>query len=97
MSRLSADIEQLDEKLQPSTPAPTPAAPEPVLEPEREPEPEPVPTAGGDAELESARLVALNMALDGASRDEVDQYLGENFGLSNRKALLDDVYASIGG
>jgi hypothetical protein len=93
--QLSADLEQLEAKLQPAAPAPAPPDPEP--EPEPEAEPEQAPAAAGDADLESARLVALNMALDGASRDEVDRYLSENFGLTNRKALLDDVYASIGG
>jgi hypothetical protein len=99
VSRLGADLEQLEEKLQPPKPAPAPtrSAPEPAPKSQREPESEPAPTLGTDADLESARLVALNMALDGASRDDVDQYLSENFSLSNRKALLDDVYASIGG
>jgi hypothetical protein len=88
--RLSADLEQLEAKLQPAEPTPAPPPPAP------EPEPELTPATAGDADLESARLVALNMALDGASRDEVDQYLSENFGLSDPKSLLDDVYASIG-
>ena len=54
------------------------------------------PAAPSDADLESARLVALNMALDGSSRDEVDRYLRENFALADSGALLDDVYASVG-
>jgi hypothetical protein len=52
--------------------------------------------SGSDVDLEGARLVALNMALDGASREQVDRYLRENYQLSDRAALLDEVYASVG-
>ncbi len=37
------------------------------------------------------------MALNGTSREETDKYLQENFELSNRKQLLDEVYASVEG
>jgi len=50
-----------------------------------------------EEDLEGARLIALNMALNGSSREEIDSYLDENFDLSNRKALLDEVYASVEG
>ena len=50
-----------------------------------------------DEDLEGARLIALNMALNGNSREDIDRYLQENFDLSNRKALLDEVYASVEG
>jgi DivIVA domain-containing protein len=53
--------------------------------------------AGGDEDLEGARLIALNMALNGQSRDETDKYLAENFDLSDRDALLDEVYATVEG
>ena len=46
-------------------------------------------------ELESARLVALNMALNGTSREETARYLSINFELVDRDGLLDDVYASV--
>jgi len=46
-------------------------------------------------DVEGARLVALNMALNGQSRDETDRYLSENFELSDRDALLDEVYATV--
>jgi hypothetical protein len=49
---------------------------------------------GGD--VEGARLIALNMALNGTSRDETDRYLAENFDLPDREQLLDEVYATIG-
>jgi DivIVA domain-containing protein len=50
---------------------------------------------GGDAE--GARLVALNMALNGDSREETDRYLAENYEIEDRDRLLDEVYAAIGG
>jgi DivIVA domain-containing protein len=51
--------------------------------------------ANGSDETEGARLIALNMALNGTPRDETDRYLAENFSLSDRAALLDEVYASV--
>jgi hypothetical protein len=51
----------------------------------------------GDEDLEGARLIALNMALNGQSRAETDRYLAENFDLSDRGALLDEVYATVEG
>ncbi len=65
-------------------------------------EPEPAASAaGGPADgaddTEGARLIALNMALNGTPRDETDRYLAENFELNDRAALLDEVYASVGG
>jgi BMFP domain-containing protein YqiC len=53
-------------------------------------------THADESNLEGARLVALNMALNGAPRDEVDHYLRDNYELSDQSALLDEVYASIG-
>ncbi len=51
---------------------------------------------GGD-DTEGARLIALNMALNGTPREETDRYLAENFQLSDRDGLLDEVYASVEG
>jgi len=51
----------------------------------------------GDADVEGARLIALNMALNGSSREEVDRHLAENFSLSDRGALIDEVFASVEG
>jgi len=50
---------------------------------------------GADEDLEGARLIALNMALNGQPREETDKYLAENFDLSDRSALLDEVYATV--
>jgi DivIVA domain-containing protein len=53
--------------------------------------------AGADGDLDSARLIALNMALNGESRDEAERYLAENFKLADRGQLIDEVYAAIEG
>jgi DivIVA domain-containing protein len=53
--------------------------------------------AAGSDNTEGARLIALNMALNGTPRDETDRYLAENFTLSDRGRLLDEVYASVEG
>ncbi len=75
-----------------------------VIEPRADDlEPEPAdeadePAAGADdTDVESARLVALNMALNGDSRAQVDKYLADNYDLGDRSALLDDVYATVDG
>jgi hypothetical protein len=73
--------------------------------PEREPSTEHVaPVAAGSAvggatagDLDGARLIALNMALNGEPREQADQYLAENFELPDRGKLLDEVYAAIEG
>jgi hypothetical protein len=51
----------------------------------------------GSDDTEGARLIALNMALNGTPREETDRYLSENFELSDRVGLLDEVYASVEG
>jgi DivIVA domain-containing protein len=53
--------------------------------------------ADGDDDSEGARLIALNMALNGTPREETDRYLADNFQLADRRALLDEVYASVDG
>ena len=55
------------------------------------------PAGGAGEDVEGARLIALNMALDGTSREETDRYLAENFKLSDRAGLLDEVYESVNG
>jgi DivIVA domain-containing protein len=89
----------------PVAPAPpTPAPPTPVAAsaPVSAPPPAPVaapPAAAGGApassDLDGARLIALNMALNGESREQADRYLQENFQLTDRSKLLDEVYAAI--
>lgn len=52
-------------------------------------------TAGGD--LDGARLIALNMALNGETREDADRYLAENFQLADRGKLIEEVFAAIEG
>jgi hypothetical protein len=78
--------------------------------PEPRPEPEPAaaqePAAAPDppathepknGDSAAARIVALDMALSGTSREDTDRYLAENYDLADRAALLDEVYAAAGG
>ncbi len=75
--------------------------PQPVPEPQPPPVPEPTPppdegtlpegTDNGDAA--AARLVAMNMALDGAAREAIETHLAENYSLDDVAAIVDDVLA----
>jgi len=51
--------------------------------------------AGDGSDTEGARLIALNMALNGTPREETDRYLAENFQVADRGTLLDEAYASV--
>jgi DivIVA domain-containing protein len=62
-----------------------------------EPAPAAPPAAGPRSDDEAgARLVALNMALEGTPREETARFLAEHYELGDVDALLDDVYASAG-
>ncbi len=77
---------------------PPPAAvppPRPVAQPAQAEAPPPAPAGGTD--LDGARLIALNMALNGESRADTERYLAENFELPDRLALVDEVYAAVEG
>jgi len=50
---------------------------------------------GEDGDVDGARLVALNMALNGESREATERYLAEHFNLSERHRLVEEVYAAI--
>jgi DivIVA domain-containing protein len=77
-------------------------APEPVSAHPPQPESETEAPAEGESapegsdDSEGARLIALNMALNGTPREETDNYLAENFQLEDRAKLLDEVYARVG-
>jgi hypothetical protein len=83
-------------------PAPAPAA-EPARTqsgPQGEPPvaAAPPPAAAATAEngdVDGARLVALNMALNGESRADTERFLAENFQLAEREKLIEEVYAAI--
>ncbi len=64
----------------------------------QEPQAEPASAGGANpADLDGARLIALNMALNGESRSDTERYLAENFQLPDRLKLIDEVYAAIEG
>jgi outer membrane biosynthesis protein TonB len=89
-------------------PAPVPEpTPDPVPEPTPDPVPEPTPppdegtppTAGNGAksgDAVAARLVAMNMALEGATRDEIERALASDYALDDAPGLIDDVLAKAG-
>jgi hypothetical protein len=54
-------------------------------------------SADRPADEAGARLIALNMALSGTSREETARYLAEHYALEDADALLDDVYKRAGG
>ncbi len=101
---------ELEEPEPAPEPVPTYEPPPPAMEPEPEPsyyasetavveefeaEPSSEPDFGDDTE--GARLIALNMALNGTPREEVDRYLAENFELNDRAGLIEEVYTSVEG
>ena len=53
--------------------------------------------AGENGDLDGARLIALNMALNGESREDAERYLAENYQLVDRGKLISEVYAAIEG
>jgi two-component system, chemotaxis family, sensor kinase CheA len=86
----SAEVQSAEaEAPKAEAPAPTPDT--------QHPTPEPATAGIGGAGPEGARLVALNMALNGTPREEAARYLSDNFQLEDQQAILDDVYSRIGG
>ena len=106
LSSLQAEVEKLGSGASGGAPAVAPAAaaaesPASVPPPAAKADDEAAPQAasgavedGGDAE--GARIVALQMALEGKPRKETAKFLEANFSLSDADALLDEVYASVG-
>ena len=103
LSHLKADLEELRAvKEGIGARAEEPAAPltEPVATaaaaPKEEAAPEEAaPAAPAGAGPEGARVIALNMALNGSAREETARYLSENFELDDPEGLLDEVYARV--
>jgi DivIVA domain-containing protein len=78
--------------------APAPALPTPPEQPAKQQARTPaLQGASATGDLDGARLIALNMALNGESREDTDRYLAENFELADRGKLVDEVYAAIEG
>jgi DivIVA domain-containing protein len=74
-----------------------PAIPEVPAQPVAAAPQAPAEGAPGGGDLDGARLIALNMALNGEPRAETDRYLAENFQLPDRTKLIDEVYTAIEG
>jgi len=94
----------------PGHPAPPPSSARPSADPSPPPRDEAhasalqasAPAAEGapaatNGDRDGARLIALNMALNGEPREEADRYLAEHFQLADRQKLIDEVYAAIEG
>jgi outer membrane biosynthesis protein TonB len=87
----------------PPTPEPTPPEPAPEPEPPSIPEPTPPPDEGTPPSADNgasksddaagARLVAMNMALEGASREQIVAKLQGNYELDDPGAVADQVIA----
>ena len=90
----------------PPTPEPSPPEPAPEPEPPLIPEPTPPPDEGTppaaangasrSPDESGARLVAMNMALEGASRDEIVAKLEADYVLADPGAVADQVLALAG-
>ena len=81
-----------------TVPEPTPPLepePEPPTIPEPQPEP-PTPAAANGADDQAARLVAMKMALDGSSREDIAKHLAANYELADTGQLLDAVFERAG-
>lgn len=98
-----ADVPADDEDLESSPIAEAAEEPEPLDEEEEPAVPDEAPaetsSRGGRSirGAEGARLIALNMALNGTPRDETARYLAQNFDLDDQDSLLDEVYARVSG
>jgi DivIVA domain-containing protein len=97
--RLPGPIPPMPRPVDTSRPIPVP---EPVPIALDKPATSPVPAAAAESpapngDLDGARLIALNMALNGDSREDVSRYLADNFDLADRDKLVEEVYAAIEG
>ncbi len=87
LDELSRDVGTLGPQVEPAPVEPAAADPAPAAPPSN--------GARSDDEA-GARLVALNMALEGTPREETARFLDEHYDLGDVDALLDAVYASAG-
>ena len=94
LEELSRDVGTLGAAVAPTAPAEPPASA--PAEPPAPAAPPATPNGAHSDDEAGARLVALNMALEGTAREETARFLGEHYALADLDALLDDVYASAG-
>lgn len=78
-------------------PTPAPAPPAAARQPTTLASPPAKPPAATNGDLDGARLIALNMALNGDSREDVRRYLADHFDLADREKLVEEIYAAIEG
>jgi len=105
VAKVRADLDALEARLKglegeaPKRAEAKPVAAAPKPPAAAKPKPAAVAAASDPAgeDTEGARLIALNMALNGEPREDTDKYLEENFDLADRAALLDEVYSSVDG
>ena len=84
---------------EPAAAQPPPAPPErEIVEPAPvsplRPAQEPPPAEPSTGDLDAARLAAIQMAVAGSTRDEVQGHLRDRFGLEDVTAILDDVFGT---
>jgi DivIVA domain-containing protein len=97
---LGGELQALTHSLRAGAEQPSLAAerPTPTLAPPTASPAVPAPaSAPAEEDLDSARLVALNMALGGEPREQADRLLARRFHLADRAKLLDEVYAAVEG
>jgi hypothetical protein len=86
LKRTTAALETVSFDGEPVSPSPSPSPPPPAAEP----------AAVGSRDLSAARLVAIEMAVAGRTRDQVAEHLREAFHVDDTGALLDDVFGAVG-
>lgn len=100
------EAEGIDAGGPPSVPRPPSVRRPPAPAPTAVPEPSPHPrrmgyaakrAASRAAELDAARLVAIEMAVDGHARADVENHLSQQFSIGGVGAMLDDVFGSATG
>ncbi len=96
-SGVAAPVVQGHAEFVPATAPPAPAPPAPSSVPSAQEPDQPGEPASDNDDLDGARLIALNMALNGESRVATDRYLAEHYQLADPQKLLDEVYAAIEG
>jgi DivIVA domain-containing protein len=100
-----AEADAREDEVTPPRPLRSVPEPEPEPEPEAEPAPDPVvpeapspaATAAGSDDTDAARIVALDLAMSGTPREEADRIIAGQYTVADRSALLDEVYAAVGG
>lgn len=90
---LEAEVAALGKQLRTAEEAERPAQAAQAVRAERAARAE---QAARSTDADGARLVALNMALDGKPRAAADRYLQEHFDIPECERLLDEVYAAAG-